>query len=60
MSKQGNALLLYLWCEAAMHAVKAASGVETLLSADASAERTRESESRSSQEAGTPVLDHGA
>ena len=60
MSKQGNALLRYLWSKRQCRRGREGSGVETLLSAQTGAEGTGESESRSSQEAGNPTLDHDA
>jgi transposase len=60
MSKQGNALLRYLWCEAAMHAVGRDPELKRFLSAQTGAEGTGESESRSGPEAGNPTLDHDA
>jgi transposase len=47
MSKQGNALLRYLWCEA-------------VLSAQADAERTGESQSGGRQETRDPLVGHAA
>ena len=60
MSKQGNALLRYLWCEAAMHAVERDPELKRFYRRKLVQKGTGESESRSSQETGNPTLDHDA
>ena len=60
MSKQGNALLRYLWCEAAMHAVERDPELKQFYRRKLVPERAGQSESRRSQGTGNPTLDHDA
>jgi transposase len=60
LSKQGNPLLRFLWCEAAVHAVHTVRRDPELsvLSAQISPERSGESASRGSTKTGDSFVDH--
>jgi transposase len=60
MSKQGNALLRYLWCEAAMHAVERDPELKHFYRRKLVQKGTGESESRRSSKTRDPTLDHDA
>ena len=57
LTKQGNPLLRFLWCEAAIHAVRRDAALGPLLSTQTAAERTRQSARRRGAQAGHPALD---
>lgn len=60
LSKQGNPLLRFLWCEAAIHAVRRDSGAAAFLSPQIDSERSREGESGRSSQTWDPAVDHVA
>jgi transposase len=60
LSKQGNPLLRFLWCEAAAHAVRPGPGVAAFLSPQIDPKGSGEGESGRRSQTRDPAVDHAA